>query len=34
MRLCLLVGGGIVVYFLTLFMLGFRLRDFRRRTLA
>jgi putative peptidoglycan lipid II flippase len=30
-RLSALVGAGIAAYFLTLFALGFRLRDFRRR---
>ena len=31
LRLAALVGGGIAAYFATLFALGFRLRDFRRR---
>lgn len=30
-RLTLLVVGGMAVYFATLFALGFRVRDFRRR---
>lgn len=31
LRLALLVGAGIVAYFASLFALGFRLRDFRKR---
>jgi putative peptidoglycan lipid II flippase len=31
-RLCALVLGGIGVYFAVLFALGFRVRDFRRRS--
>jgi len=30
-RLLVLVIGGILVYFATLFALGFRVKDFRRR---
>jgi putative peptidoglycan lipid II flippase len=30
-RLSALVIGGMAVYFATLFALGFRVRDFRRR---
>ena len=30
-RLCLLVVGGMAIYFATLFVLGFRVTDFRRR---
>jgi putative peptidoglycan lipid II flippase len=31
LRLCLVVAGGMLAYFLSLFALGFRLRDLRRR---
>ncbi len=31
-RLCLLVIGGMAIYFATLFVLGFRVTDFRRRS--
>ena len=34
MRLALIVLGGVVAYFATLFALGFRPRDFRRRGAA
>ena len=33
-RLALVVGAGALAYFATLFALGFRLRDFRRRGTA
>jgi putative peptidoglycan lipid II flippase len=32
LQLGAVVGGGILAYFATLWLLGFRLRDFRRRT--
>ena len=34
LRLSALVGGGIAVYFGSLWLLGFRLADFKRRTIA
>ena len=33
-RLALVVGAGALAYFATLFALGFRVRDFRRRGAA
>ena len=33
-RLAVVVGAGALAYFATLFALGFRLRDFRRRGAA